>query len=286
MIIEPSTVSTTPDRPLQGQALRRWPRFVGVIFGLAAVSLPVLIIGAANPKPTGTILSPLPAGEIATAPTSQPTPLSFSESLNLAQNYLAKAYDLARNQNQNETDKKAILASLNQSLRQVDYGIKLDSQNPQGYLLRAQILTAISKINPKALEFAKQDLDTASRLSQNQEVALPAAVNPLDFLPDEQAALANQPLIAAPAESQPASASGQTAASINASQGQFVLAAGQTELEIENLTVVDSSYIYLIPAQKTNNFISVKNKSVGRFGVAATQAGESDQTINYYIIND
>ena len=285
MIIEPSTVSTTPNRPLQGQALQGWPRFVGVIFGLAAISLPVLIIGAANPKPTGTILSPLPAGEIATAPTSQPTPLSFSESLNLAQNYLAKAYDLARNQNQNETDKKAILASLNQSLRQVDYGIKLDSQNPQGYLLRAQILTAISKINPKALEFAKQDLDTASRLSQNQEVALPAAVNPLDFLPDEQAALASRPLIAAPAESA-ASVSGQTAASINASQGQFVLPAGQTELEIVNQAVVDTSYIYLIPAQKTNNLISVKNKSVGRFTAAATQAVEKDQIIDYYIIND
>ena len=50
--------------------------------------------------------------------------------------------------------------------------------------------------------------------------------------------------------------------------------------------VVDTSYIYLIPAQKTNNLISVKNKSAGRFGIAATQVVDSDQIIDYYIIND
>lgn len=290
MLIE-STNFTPPPQVRNLDIVRYIP---GIAIAIGALILPVLILTLPQQKPTGTLLSPLPEGEVAATPASSPSALSFAASLNLAQNYLSKAYDLARNQNQNDEDKKAILTSLNRSLKQVDDTIKLDPQNPQGYLLRAQILTAISKINQKALDLAKQDFDTASRLSQNQNVTLPPAINPVDLLPDERAAGPEpveragipQNLIVASPEASPSAARDAAASSSNASQGRVVLPTGAAELEVKNSQVLDSSYIYLVPQEKTNNPVYVKSKSSGSFIIAASQPPNTNQTIDYYIITD
>lgn len=282
MLIE--STNSQPQPPRTGAKPLPWPLFLGTTFVLTSGFL-FFVFFLPWEKPTGTLLSPLPGGELAA--TDSPTPaLSFAASLNLAQNYLSKAYDLARNQNQNDEDKKAILTSLNRSLKQVDDSIRLDPQNPQGYLLRAQILTAISKINKKALDLAKQDFDTASRLSQNQNVVLPPTVNPVDLLPDERAAVAVGPLIAAPATTSGVFEELTPEVNSNASQGRVILPAGTAELEVANSQVLDSSYIYLIPQGKTNNPVYVKSKSSASFTIAASLPADTDLTIDYYIITD
>lgn len=281
MLIEDSApIIASPT--LEKKSTYKWPIVLGTVFTLSAAVLPILFV-VNDAKPTGSMLSPQPQGEVSEA-TVTPTPLTFAQNLNLAQNYLNKAYDLARNPHQTESDKKAILASLNQSLKQATDSINLSPKDPAGYLLRAQILTAISKIKPEALSYAKEDLDLASKLSQNQNVVLPPAINPINLLPDERAEVAANFILAAP-ESE-ATSSAEATTKSNSTQKQVVLPAGQTELKIENTQVLASSYIYLIPTTKPASPIYLKSKSVGAFTLTTDQANITDQTIDYYIINE
>lgn len=257
------------------------PLVLGIIITLSAVALPVIFVITPNSQPTGNILSPLPQGELANQPS---IPLSFEQSLNLAQNYLNKAYELARDPDQSEADKNIILASLNQGLKQASNSIALSPRNPQGYLIRAQILTAASKINADTLKLAKEDLDIASKLSQNQNVVLPSPVNPINLLPDQQANLASNVTIASGATTS-ASPSASSASGGNASQGQVILPANQTELKVTNPKIKDSTYIYLVPTTNSTSILFVKSKDTGSFILSTTAAQSTDRTIDYYLIN-
>lgn len=255
---------------------------LGIFLTLTAVGLPVFFVVAKNDKPTGTMLSPLPAGVVAE---SKPAELNFAQSVNLSQNYLNKAFDLSRNQNQSEADKKAIMASLNQSLAQATNSINLAPNQPEGYLLRAQVLTAISKINPAAAGLAKQDLELASKLAHDKDVVLPTPINPVNLLPDEQARIGANIIIAAPNESAtPAAENAGT--SSNANQKRFILPAGQTEMTINDTLVKANSFIYLIPADNHNLIVSLKSKSIGNFTVAVDSPAGNDIPIDYYVINE
>lgn len=290
MIIEstnlpnPAIVKKTPSYLL--------PMVLGTIFTLTAVTLPILFIVAKNRQPTGTMLSPLPAGEQASLPAEsagRPTPtpvaLNFAQSVNLAQNYLNKAFDLSRNQNQTEGDKKAIIDSLNQSLTQATNSINLAPNQPEGYVLRAQVLTAISKINPKAAGLAKQDLELAAKLANDKNIVLPKPINPVNLLQDEQAASISSVFIAAPNEGATPSAQ-STGTESNANQKRFVLPAGQTEMTIKDSLVKAESFIYLVPVNNHNLLVSLKSKSVGSFTVSIDSAATEDISVDYFIINE
>jgi len=259
---------------------------LGTIFTLTATTLPILFIVVKNNKPTGTMLSPLPAGEQASGQiTSTPVTLNFAQSINLAQNYLNKAFDLSRNQNQTEADKKAIIASLNQSLTQATNSINLAPNQPEGYILRAQVLTAISKINPEAAGLAKQDLELAAKLANDKNIVLPKPINPVNLLQDEQAASASSLLIAAPNENATPSAESAGTES-NANQKRFILPAGQTEMTINDSLVKANSFIYLVPVDNHNLLVSLKSKSVGSFTVSLDSAATEDISVDYFIINE
>ncbi len=259
---------------------------LGTFITLTATALPILFVVIKNDKPTGTLLSPLPDGVVAESQlTPTPPSLNFSQSVNLAQNYLNKAFDLARNQNQSDSDKKAIIVSLNQSLKQATNSINLAPNNPEGYLLRAQILTAISKINPAAANLAKQDLDLATKLGENKNITLPAAVNPVNLLPDEQAASISSAVIAAPNQAATPSAD-NAGTSSNANQKRFILPAGQTEMTIKDTLIKDSSFIYLIPVGNHNSIVTLKTKSAGSFTVSVDTPSGNDIPVDYYIINE
>ncbi|MBI2326259.1 hypothetical protein HYU91_02625 [Candidatus Collierbacteria bacterium] len=274
-----------------------WPMVLGTFFTLTAVSLPVLFVVAKNNKPTGTMLSPLPAGEQARRfggqaedhPGPTPVALNFAQSVNLAQNYLNKAFDLSRNQNQTEADKKAIIASLNQSLTQATNSINLAPNQPEGYVLRAQVLTAISKINPQAASLAKQDLDLAAKLANDKNIVLPKPINPVNLLQDEQArrfgGQADSIIIAAPNENATPSAESSGTES-NANQKRFILPAGQTEMTINDSLVKADSFIYLVPVDNHNLPVSLKSKSVGGFTVSLDSAATEDISVDYFIINE
>lgn len=255
---------------------------LGIFLTLTAVGLPIFFVVAKNDKPTGTMLSPLPAGVVAE---SKPAELNFAQSVNLSQNYLNKAFDLARNQNQSEGDKKAIMASLNQSLAQATNSINLAPNQPEGYILRAQVLTAISKINPAAAGLAKQDLELAVKLAHDKNIVLPTPINPVNLLPDEQASDNSNIIIASPAEAS-AEADLTASTSSNANQKRFILPAGQTEMTINDTLVRAESFIYLIPTDNHNLIVSLKSKSVGSFTVAVDSPAGNDIPIDYYIINE
>ena len=273
---------------------------LGTFFTLTATVLPILFVIVKNNKPTGTMLSPLPAGEQASRIGGQAsqTPaqnapavggLTFAQSVNLAQNYLNKAFDLSRNQNQTEADKKAIIASLNQSLTQATNSINLAPNQPEGYILRAQVLTAISKINPKAAGLAKQDLDLAAKLANDKNIVLPKPINPVNLLQDEQArrfgGQADSIIIAAPNEASTPSAE-SAGTSSNANQKRFILPAGQTEMTINDSLVKADSFIYLVPVDNHNLPVSLKSKSVGSFTISVDSVAANDISVDYFIINE
>lgn len=283
MIIESISLPTPAIAPKTPSYL--WPMVLGTIFTLTATALPILFIVVKNTKPTGTMLSPLPAGEQASLPTPTPAALNFAQSVNLAQNYLNKAFDLSRNQNQTEADKKAIIASLNQSLTQATNSINLAPNQPEGYILRAQVLTAISKINPKAASLARQDLDLAAKLANDKNIVLPKPINPVNLLQDEQAASISSVFIAAPNEDATPSAE-NAGVSSNANQKRFVLPAGQTEMTIKDSLVKADSFIYLVPVNNQNLPVTLKSKSTGSFIVAIDSAAPEDIGVEYFIINE
>ena len=221
-------------------------------------------------------------GQAQSAPT--PASLNFSQTINLAQNYLNKALDLSRNQNQSDEDKKAIVVSLAESLKQATNSISLAPNQPEGYFLRAQVLTAISKINPKAAGLAKQDLELAAKLASDKNIVLPPPVNPVDLLPDEQAGTPQNLIIASPAEAE--TKENQSNVSANANQKRFILPAGQTEMTIKDTLVKADSFIYLIPENNNNLLVTLASKEIGSFSVTVDAPAKNDIPVDYYIINE
>jgi len=73
----------------------------------------------------------------------------------------------------------------------------------------------------------------------------------------------------------------------NATAGQAILKAGQTELTIKNSNVTDKSLIYLTPVSGTQNkVLYVKAKKGGEEFTAAIDVPiDSDIEFNYWIIN-
>ena len=285
MIIESctTTTSTNKGRNIIKKAFTLTAYSLLIIFGVITT---ITVIGSTNTNPTGTYLSPLPKGELAQAtpsPTPTPDTKTTPELINLAQNYLDKAFQLASTTNQTLEQKNQIIANLDQSLSFTTQAINQDPRNPKGYILRAQILTAVSNQNPSALAQAQKDLELAQSLSQGQPITLPETINPLNLLPDQQA-LANVDLIlAAPEDATNSTASSQI--SSNSFTTQVILPASQPELLVEDQRITSDSYIYLIPENSSNISVFVKSKSQGQFTISTPTKSDIDISVNYYIIN-
>lgn len=286
MIIEDTTTTqnTPPGKRIIKKAFTLTAYSLLITFGVITT---ITVIGANNQKsPTGSYISPLPTGELAQA-TPTPTPeleKSTPELINLAQNYLNKAFKLAETANQTEEQKQEILSNLDQSLNLTTQAISQDPRNPKGYVLRAQILTAVSNTNPSALAQAQKDLQLAQSLSQGQPVTLPETINPLNLLPDQQALASSDLILAAPLPGQVLPEQKLDAAS-NTFSTTATIPASQTELVVSDQRITPTSYIYLIPETKTNASVFIKSKTKGQFTLATSTNNPIDLTISYYIIN-
>jgi hypothetical protein len=257
-----------------------------VAFGVITT---ITVIGQNSQKnPTGTYLSPLPTGELAQE--NQPNPATPTaqalkttpELINLAQNYLDKAFTLAKASNQTEDQKSQIMQNLDQSLSFTTQAINQEPRNPNPYILRAQILTAVSNTNPSALAQAQKDLETAQGLSQGQPITLPESINPLNLLPDQQAIASSDLILAAPQDAVASTVSGEL--NSNSFTTTALVPAGETEVLIKDSRITSTSYIYLIPESQTNASLFVKAKGQGQFTLAVSTPSDIDLTINYYII--
>lgn len=288
MVIETST--TNPTNSLSKRLIKSVFTFTayGLLIAFGIVTT-IAAIGSGSRTPTGTYLSPIPKGELAQV-TPNPTPTGAEpikttpELINLAQNYLNKAFDLAKTPNQTPEQKDTIMANIDQSLSLATQAISQDPRNPNGYVLRAQILTAVSSKNPNALTQAQKDLETAQDLSQGQPITLPETVNPLNLLPDQQALASSDLILAAPLPGQVLPEQNLDVAS-NTFSTQITIPAGQTEVPVTDQRISGTSYIYLIPTTKTNNSVFVKSKGQGQFVLSTSTPSNIDLIINYYIIN-
>ncbi len=262
------------------------PTILIILAFLILIPTTLIFIGKQNEKdPTGNFLSPLPQGEIAQI-TPSPTPeniKTLAELVSFSQNYLNKAISLSLTIPQTQTDKEQIISYLKQSLDFSNQAVLTYSQEPQTYLLRAQILTSISQTNPDALIQAEKDLETAQQLANGQQVSLPQSINPLDILPSQQASLPQDLIIASPQQEDTTSISAQN--NSNAITTTTILPAGQTQLEITNPQITPDSYIYLIPQTKTNQIISVASKKEGSFTLTTNKPFDADISLDYWIIN-
>jgi len=261
-------------------------RTVGLSVFVLSLTIPAfLIVLGSVANPTGSPLSPLPSGEVAlSSPPSEGgdrVGVNFASSLNLAQNYLDKAFNLSSNQNQTPVDKKQIIDNLNLSLNYVTSAINQNNSDPRGYLMRAQILTAISKVKPEALKEAQADLEIASKLSNGTTVQLPTTINPINLIPDERAQLAENVIIAGPNENLQASVSAQQ--NSNGFKKTIILPANQSELTITDNLVKENSFIYLIPNGKAQ--LTVKSKAAGIFIIENLTPQSTNLSLDYWIIN-
>jgi len=262
------------------------PTILIVLSFLLLIPATLIFIGKQSKKdPTGNFLSPLPQGELTQA-TPTPTPenlKTLAELVGFSQTYLNKAISLSLTTPQTQTDKQQIISYLEQSLDYSNQAVLTYSQEPQTYLLRAQVLTSISQTNPDALTQAKKDLETAQQLANGQPVSLPQNINLLDILPSQQASLPQDLIIASPQQEDIATISAKN--NSNAVTTTTVLPAGQTQLEINNSQITSDSYIYLIPQTKTNQVISVASKKEGSFTITTNKPFDTDISLDYWVIN-
>ena len=255
------------------------------VFVLSLTIPAFLIVLGSIAGPTGSPISPLPSGEVAfSSPPSEGgdrVGVNFAQSLNLSQNYLDKAYSLSQNTTQTPTDKKEIIDNLNLSLNYVTSAINQNNSDPRGYLMRAQILTAISKVKPEALKEAQADLEIASKLSNGATVQLPTTINPINLIPDERAQLAENVLVAGPNDASLPSVT--TDQGSNSFKKTINLSAGLSELSVTDERVKENSFIYLIPGSKAQ--LTVKSKALGVFVIENLTPLNTDLTLDYWIIN-
>lgn len=258
-------------------------RTVGLSVFVLSLTIPAfLIVLGSVANPTGSPLSPLPVGEQASVLSPSPSPNNnFASSLNLAQNYLDKAFTQAKNPVQSPIDKKQIIDNLNLSLNYVTSAINQNKSDPRGYLMRAQILTAISKVKPEALKEAQADLEIASKLSNGASVQLPTTINPINLIPDERAQLAENVIVAGPNDATQSSVT--TDQGSNSFKKTINLSAGLSELSVTDERVKENSFIYLIPGSKAQ--LTVKSKALGVFVIENLTPLTTDLTLDYWIIN-
>jgi len=244
-------------------------------------------------RPTGSYLNPQPRGLEASAPNT-PGVKTLAFYLGTAQTSLTKARQLANtNSYQTDSDKQQIIALLNQALAAANQAVATYPKDPRAYQQRAEILVSVAHLDPSVTPLAEQDLRTAQSLSAGpaspaggQLPQLPA-INSIQTLPIEQASLAQNLIIAAPASQGDSLPEQGVALHSNVTKSTVILPAGQTELTTDNWKLKTNSVIYLIPQGPTlNHPLYIKSKTSASFTLAIDQPLAFNLTIDYWIINN
>lgn len=242
---------------------------------------------AAAPSP-----SPTTAELASTAPTTgSPTEKVYAYQLALGQGFLKKAVDLSQQSRTGQTDtqRNAILQSLDQALQAINKAIELDPAQGAGFLVRARIYKTAAVIKPELSANSEQDLTIARALGVNANL-LGTDTSILEFLPTEQATnLAGAPVVADAEEGNQTTVTGSSAG--NASTGRVTLAAGQNTLTINypGLKPTESLRIDVLDrAQNTRNALfSVVNRVDGQgFTIQSSQPLENNIELEWRAIHE
>jgi hypothetical protein len=261
---------------------------------IAAARAPSSFVAQASANNMESIPSPSPTtAELASAAPAagSPTEKVYAYQLALSQGFLKKAVDLSQQSrtSQTETQRNAILQSLDQALQAVNKAIELDPAQGAGFLVRARIYKTAAVIKPELNTNSEQDLVIARALGVNANL-LGTDTSILEFLPTEQANnLAGTPVIADAEEGKQASVSGTSTG--NASTGKVVLAQGQTTLTINypGLKPTESLRIDVLNrAQNTGNALfSVVNRVDGQgFTIQSSKPLENNIELEWRAIHE
>ena len=269
---------------------------IGLIFILLSPCLAIWLKHqqARTVKPTA-FLSPLSENLNQVPVKNQPQSLNYY--LSLARSLLEKATRLANdNPHQTEVDRLKIINLLNRSLKAANQAIETYPNQPEAYLIRAQIYQRTRRIWPQTADLAEKDLAVAKKLLRSPEASaqelfadyLPDKdTSPIQFIPAQQAQLAENLIIAGP-DSDLKTTSSQTDQQTNALSGQALIPAGQAETIINLPALAANDFVYLLPqANPDNHTLYVKSRKQGAwFKAALIKPTKEDFKFDWWVIKD
>lgn len=275
--------STAPVRRFVLPDLRKPLIYTSIVLGGAALVAPAAFSLSLLQSPTGTYLDPRPQTEMAqVTPPPTDTPASPQTLVLSAQAYLEKAIDLSKQTDQTEEDRQKIITLLNQSLDFSNQAVLAAPNAPQTYLIRARVLASSTSLRPDALQLAQKDLEIAQRLSGGEKVSLPTQVNLLQLSPTQQAALAQNLIIAAPGESS-TSADTTSETSSNIIKNQVTLKAGTDHVTIFDDRIGPASYLYIINTTDSTP-VYIKTKGNGEAVIATLDKVAAHLSLEYWLV--
>lgn len=272
-------------RQLPKLNLKKSLLYTSVLLGATILIAPAFLTFSSTSfsSPTGTYLDPRPQNLQAEAPTPTVPQTSPEQLILTAQAYLEKAVTLSQKTDQNSDDKTQIVTFLNQSLDFSNQAVLSAPNAPQSYLIRARVLASSSSIRADAVQLAQKDLEIAQRLSGGQSVELPTQVNLLNLSPTQQAALAQNLIVAAPAESAPAATTSAGTAS-NVVKSTITIKAGEIEIAISNPSITADAYLYTVNTSGSNTQVYLKSKDIGKATIGLLTPASTDVVIEYWIV--
>lgn len=262
---------------------------------IAAARAPSNFVAQANAQTVPEVMptpSPTTAELTSAAPTAgSPTEKVYAYQLALGQGFLKKAVDLSQQSRtgQTETQRTAILQSLDQALQAINKAIELDPAQGAGFLVRARIYKTASVIKPELNTNSEQDLTIARTLGVNANL-LGTDTSILEFLPTEQATnLAGAPVVADAEEGNNTTVAGSSSG--NASTGRVTLAQGQTTLTISypGLKATESLRIDVVDRTQNsgNALFSVVNRADGQgFTIQSSKPLENNIELEWRAIHE
>ncbi|MFH2019371.1 MAG: hypothetical protein ABII80_02060 [bacterium] len=177
-----------------------------------------------------------------------------------SQEYLKRARETSRalGQNQTESDKRKILAFLNQSLSLANNAVLFYPDNPEGYLTRASLFETLAVLDPSATQKASSDRALAARLGKTDGTPI-APSDLIEYAPLEEASLLDRVAIALPGdETVPLNIEEKD----NTTKGSVVIPTGQTEITISSPEITPDRLVYFTPTGNTQNeTLTMKSKN-------------------------
>ncbi|MBP8591571.1 tetratricopeptide repeat protein [Candidatus Shapirobacteria bacterium] len=134
---------------------------------LAAVTVVSFVLVLTAPQEEKPIISPVAKDLVDNySPTPDLKGVKTAQAyIDTAQQFLVRAEELSRNQNQNEEDKRQILTFVQKALETISEGLALYPQDDRLWAQRAKIYQGIASFTPQAEMAALADLEQARQLS-------------------------------------------------------------------------------------------------------------------------
>jgi len=178
-----------------------------------------------------------------------------------SQEYLKRARETSRalGLNQTDSDKRKIIAFLNQSLSLANNAVLYYPDNPEGYLTRAELFETLSTLDPTATEKAASDRALAARLGKTDRTPI-APSDLIEYAPLEEATLLDRVAIALPGDETSSPITAEEAS--NTTKGTITLLAGQTEITVNSEEITADRLVYFTPKGNTQNeTLTMKSKN-------------------------